>query len=263
MQRELPGSHARSGPTSEPLLGPDDPEPVAVRDGAAPLLLTVEHAGRAVPRRLGDLGLPQGEIDRHIGWDIGALDLAVALADSLSASVVAQRYSRVVIDSNRPWGADDLIPEVSDSTAIPANAGLSEEARLQRWHALHQPFHREVATRCDAGARALIAIHTYDPQRHSDAAERPWPIGLLWRQDNPLAVRLARRLAADGAALPLGLNEPYRIEDTSDFTVPVHCEARNLPHVLVEVRNDLVRDKAGVARMAGVLARACFDLEIT
>jgi predicted N-formylglutamate amidohydrolase len=119
-----------------------------------------------------------------------------------------------------------------------------------------------VEERCAAGARALIAVHTYDPRRRVDAAVRPWPVGLLWRRENPLAGALARRLAEDASALPLGINEPYEIEDASDFTIPVHGEGRGLPHVLVEVRNDLVRDAAAVARMAGVLARACLDLEV-
>ncbi len=246
----------------ELLLGPRDPYPVAVHDAAAPLLLTVEHAGRHVPERLANLGLPPEDIDRHIGWDAGAYEIARAMAHRLPAVVIAQRYSRLVIDVNRPKGADDLIPEIADGTHVPANAGLDETARRRRWDEIHRPFHDAVSARCDQNIRALIAIHTYDPQRRSDREVRPWPVGLLWRRDNPLATGLAERLARDDMVLPLGINEPYEIDDASDFTIPMHAETRGLPHVLVEVRNDLVRDAAGVARFADLLARACLDLEV-
>jgi predicted N-formylglutamate amidohydrolase len=218
--------------------------------------VTVEHAGTAVPRVLGDLGLPPGEIDRHIGWDPGALDLGQALAQRLDATLLAQPYSRLVIDCNRPWGAPDLAPPVSDGTVVPANEGLSEADFRRRWDAIHAPFHAAVAEAAHT-ARCLLSVHTYDPQRRSDGAIRPWPIGLLWRQPNPLAETLARALAREPAALPLGINQPYEIEDASDYTIPVHAEPRRLPHVLIEVRNDHLRTPAAVAAMADLLTRAC------
>jgi predicted N-formylglutamate amidohydrolase len=239
-----------------PLLSPGDPPPLEVVPGGSGWLLTVEHAGRAVPRALGGLGLAAGEIDRHIGWDPGALGLARLLREGLDATLVAQPYSRLVIDCNRPWGAPDLVPEASDGTPVPANAGLGEEGRRQRWEAIHVPFHCAVARACDAASKGLIAVHSYDPQRRADFAIRPWPIGLLWRQDNPLGRQLAERLARMPEACPVGINEPYAIEDGSDYTIPVHAEPRRLPHVLLEVRNDVLRDEAGKARMARLLLAA-------
>ncbi|PWJ10058.1 N-formylglutamate amidohydrolase [Jannaschia seohaensis] len=245
------------------LLGPRDPSPVEISGGRAPLLLTVEHAGRGVPERLSDMGLPAGEIDRHIGWDIGALDLARAMAARLPATLVAQRYSRLVIDVNRPWDASDLVPETADGTEVPANAGLDGISRQQRWDEIHRPFHDAVAAGCDNGAKALVAVHTYDPRRRADPEDRPWPVGLLWRQGNPLAEGLAARLSDHAAALPLGINAPYEIEDESDFTIPMHAERRGLPHVLIEVRNDFVRDAAGILLFADLLSQAILDLELT
>jgi predicted N-formylglutamate amidohydrolase len=241
---------------SDARLGPGDPAPLIRRAGGSGWLVTVEHAGRAVPRALGDLGLPPGEIDRHIGWDPGALALAEALAFRLDATLLAQPYSRLVIDCNRPWGALDLAPPVSDGTVVPANEGLSEADLRRRWDAIHAPFHSAVGEASEK-ARGLLSVHTYDPQRRSDGAVRPWPVGLLWRQPNPLADALARALAAEPAALPLGLNQPYEIEDTSDYTIPVHAESRGLPHVLIEVRNDHLRTPAAVTQMADLLTRAC------
>jgi predicted N-formylglutamate amidohydrolase len=254
MQRELPDDAC--------LLGADDPAPVLIRDGASSYLLTVEHAGRAIPSGLGDLGLPSGQIDRHIGWDIGALKLAEAMQAIMPATVIAQRYSRLVIDTNRPWGAPDLAPAESDGTAVPGNEALATDALRRRWNEIHRPFHDAVAARCDTGAKALIAIHSYDVQRRADRTVRPWPIGLLWRRGNRLAEGLAERLSGEAAALPLGINQPYAIDDDGDYTIPVHGEARELPHVLVEVRNDYLRDAEGITSMARVLARACLEQEL-
>jgi predicted N-formylglutamate amidohydrolase len=244
------------------LLGPGDPAPLIRRAGGSGWLVTVEHAGRAVPQALADLGLPPGEIDRHIGWDPGALDLGAAMADLLDATLLAQPYSRLVIDCNRPWGAPDLVPAVSDGTAVPANAGLTEADLRRRWDEIHAPFHAAVAEAAQT-ARGLLAVHSYDPRRRSDGAVRPWPLGLLWRQANPLAESLARTLSREAAALPLGLNRPYEIEDASDYTIPVHAETRRLPHVLIEVRNDHLRSPSAVAAMADLLTRACLHPEPT
>jgi predicted N-formylglutamate amidohydrolase len=245
---------------SAALLGPGDPAPLIHRAGGSPWLVTVEHAGRAVPRGLGDLGLPPGEIDRHIGWDPGALALGRALAQRLDATLIAQPYSRLVIDCNRPWGAPDLAPPVSDGTVIPANRGLTDADLRRRWEEIHAPFHTAIAKAADTTG-GLVSVHTYDPQRRSDGAVRPWPVGLLWRQPNPLDETLARALAGEPAALPLGLNQPYEIEDASDYTIPVHAEPRRLPHVLIEVRNDHLRTTAAVALMADLLTRACLHPE--
>lgn len=242
------------------LLGPADPAPLVCRAGSSGWLVTVEHAGTAVPRALGDLGLPPGEIDRHIGWDPGAFALASALAERLGATLLAQAYSRLVIDCNRPWGAPDLAPAMADGTAVPANEGLAEADLRRRWDAIHAPFHAAVAEAADT-ARGLLAVHAYAPQRRADAAVRPWPLGLLWRQANPLAEGLARALDREAAAQPLGINRPYRIEDASDYTIPVHAEPRRLPHVLIEVRNDRLRTPAAVAAMADLLTRACLHPE--
>src|SRR6478609_1149899 len=86
-----------------PLLGSDDILPVheVNAEGRSPFLLSCDHYGRVLPRRLGDLGVAAGELTRHIAWDIGIAGVAERLARMLDAHLVAQRYSRLVIDCNR------------------------------------------------------------------------------------------------------------------------------------------------------------------
>lgn len=239
-----------------PLLTSDDPPPFETRRTPGRLLFTVEHAGKAVPSALSDLGLPAGEIDRHIGWDPGAADLAHTLHGLLGGVLVEQPYSRLVIDCNRPFGAPDLIADKADGTAVPANRALSDADHLRRWNGIHRPFHAEIAAHVERRPAALVSVHSYDPRRRADAAIRPWPIGLLFRRETSLARHLVQRLGTEDLARPLGMNEPYSVDDESDYTLPVHAEPANLDHVLIEVLNDHLRTAASVSAFACILAGA-------
>src|ERR1700758_284920 len=88
------------------LLGINDVHPVFEQNaaGRSPFLFTGDHYGRLIPKPLGDPGLSEGELVRHIAWDIGIAGVANALSHHLDAHLIAQRYSRLVIDCNRPPG---------------------------------------------------------------------------------------------------------------------------------------------------------------
>src|SRR5690348_979400 len=133
------------------LLGSDDPPAFSVHNekGRAPLLLLCDHACNAVPRSLATLGLPMSELQRHIGWDIGALDAAKEISILLDAPLVASGYSRLVIDCNRWPGGEGSIPTVSDGAHIPGNEGLAAEQVDARAHACFWPYHQEVDRQLD------------------------------------------------------------------------------------------------------------------
>jgi len=61
--------------------------------------------------------------------------------------------------------------------------------------------------------------------------------------------------------LRIAENEPYCVSDETDFTVPRHAEARGLPYVEIEIRQDLVSDQAGQAEWARRIAAALQDAE--
>ncbi|HVC57288.1 MAG TPA: N-formylglutamate amidohydrolase [Stellaceae bacterium] len=245
-----------------PLLSDGDPPPVRLlrpRAGSA-LFLTADHAGRAIPRRLGDLGLTASDLRRHIAWDIGIAAVTERLSEALGATAVLQTYSRLVIDCNRRPEWPSSIPVVSELTAIPGNEGLRDAAREARRQAVFQPYHQLIAELLDrraaAGRRAvLVAMHSFTPVFKGVA--RPVEIGILY---NPAArdIRLPRimldLLRAEGD-LVVGDNQPYAITGNSDYTVPVHGDERGLPHVEIEIRQDLIADATGQAAWASRLAR--------
>src|SRR5436190_17608596 len=129
------------------LLAPDDPLPVRVLrpEGRSDFVLTADHAGRAIPKRLGMLGLPEDELARHIAWDIGIAGVTERLSQALDATAVLQVYSRLVIDCNRQPGLDSSIPTISELTAIPGNKELSEEERKARRREIFVPYHDQIA----------------------------------------------------------------------------------------------------------------------
>ena len=235
-----------------------DPPPVEIVGSRAsrPLVLSCEHGGRALPAHLAERAPGPEDMARHIAWDIGAAEVARGLADRLGAALCLQPYSRLVIDCNRPRHAPDLAPAVSDGTRVPFNAGLAKSERDARWTAIHAPFHAALAGLLDArpGA-ALVAVHSFTPCLRGGAS-RPMMAGLLVRRDRRLAEGLMRELAARAPEVAVVFNQPYRIEDDSDYTIPVHGERRGLPHVLIEIRSDLIAEAAGVGRWTALLADA-------
>ncbi len=254
------------------LLGRDDPDPVEVvrADGTSSVLLLCEHAGRAVPASLAGLGLNAVDMDKHIAWDIGAEATARHLSDLLDAPLVLQRYSRLVIDTNRPLSAPDCIPEISDGTVVPGNAGLDHSARAQRYDAIHRPLHDTVAAMLDARAAAgrpgaLVTIHSYTPVFEGQA--RAMSIGILHNRDARLALALNAALTQIAPEDVIALNAPYIVDDDSDYAIPVHGEQRGIPHALIEIRNDEIAGAAGqqlwAARLAGALDTALKTLEIS
>ncbi len=241
------------------LLAADEPAPVSVRNagGQSPFLLVADHAGNLIPRALGRLGLVEAELRRHIALDIGIAGAGRLLADALDATFIQQNYSRLVIDCNRPPGVASSIPDISENTAIPGNAGLSETDKTARAAEIFWPYHNRIEAelerrRLAGGATALIALHSFTPV--FKGAQRPWHAGVLYNHDARLARSLLALLNTE-SGLVVGENAPYTVSDASDYTIPVHAERRGLPHVLIEVRQDLIADENGQRAWALRLAR--------
>jgi predicted N-formylglutamate amidohydrolase len=248
------------------LLGNEEVPPVYEDNalGRSPFLLTCDHYGRLIPRVLGDLGLPESELTRHIAWDIGIAGVAEALSKHLDAHLVAQRYSRLVIDCNRPPTAPSSIPIVSEATTISGNEGIAREAAETRRQQIFEPYHRRIDEVIDARIAkgmptVLVSLHSFTPVYAGIA--RPWHIGTLYHRDTKLPPRLLKLLRAE-ADLVVGDNEPYAVSDDTDYTIPVHGEARGLMNSGIEIRQDLIGDQAGQRRWAERLARIFGVIEI-
>ncbi len=237
------------------LLTDDDPLPVQIINpaGRSSFLLIGDHAGNRIPDRLHALGLEDDDLRRHIGWDIGVAALGEALAPLLDATFIRQTYSRLVIDCNRAPDAHDAMPLISDRTTIPGNTELTPTDRAARVGSIHAPYQDAIADalrrRDAAGIRTvLVSLHSFTPMMGSVA--RPWQIGILHGDgDDRFALACLEALRAR-AAFCVGDNEPYRM-DSIDYTVPRHAFAAGRPYVEIEIRQDLLGDRAGIDRWTG------------
>lgn len=241
------------------ILAPDEPAPVETLNpgGQSPFLLTADHAGRRIPRSLGDLGLPEAERLRHIAWDIGIRAVTERLARALGATALFQTWSRLVIDCNRPPAVASAIPEVSETTTIPGNHGLDEASREARRREIFDPYHgviaAEIAARTARNLPTLYtAMHSFTPV--FKGVSRPMHAAVLFHRAPRLSLALARLLRQE-PGLIVAENEPYRVTDETDYGVPVHAERQGLDYLEIEIRQDLIAEEAGQAEWATRLAR--------
>lgn len=235
--------------TQPALLDANDPNPVEVfgGQGSSPFVIVCDHAGRQLPRSLGSLGISPEDLQAHIAWDIGAAGVARELSRRLDAPLVLQRYSRLVIDCNRPLSAPDSIAQVSGGIAIPGNQGLSSTARSERARAIFEPYHQRIRDVLDARETrrepyVLVAMHSFTPVLLG--AVRPFHTGVLYYRDKRLAQPLLELLNAEGG-LSVGDNEPYAASEATDYSIIEYGERRGAPYVEIEIRQDLIGDSAG------------------
>src|SRR5579871_6219559 len=264
MTSDVPSDLA-NGLASGLLLAGTDVPPVHESNaaGASPFLFTCDHYGRLLPRKLGDLGLPERELVRHIAWDIGIAGVAERLAGLCDAHLVAQRYSRLVIDCNRPPGVASSVPRLSEATTIPGNEALTAEEIAIRRDAIFDPYHRRIDAVIDRRLHErrptiLVSLHSFTPVYAG--VKRPWHIGTLYHRDTVLPPLLLRALRAEGD-LVVGDNEPYAVSDLTDYTIPVHGEARGLINTGIEIRQDLITEQSGQQQWAERLGRILGEIE--
>ena len=239
------------------LLSDLDPNPVELvnETSKAPVLFLCEHAGRAIPKTLGTLGLNEKALMSHRGWDIGAEALARNLANRLNAPLILQRYSRLVIDGNRPPGSPESILEVSDGVEIEVNKKLSLHERIAREKAIFAPMDQAINDAFSASQRiAAFSIHSFSPQLGGQS--RPWHAGFLTRRSISTAKALIESLKGQRPSLNLAINKPYTVDDENDWFIPSHAEARGLMHCLIEVRNDQISDELGINLWSDLLGTA-------
>jgi len=223
-----------------------------------PALLVCDHASNAIPLDLDSLGMAAEPLATHIGLDIGAGDVARRLGTLLGVPVVLASNSRLVVDCNRRLDDPSAFPLVSDGITVTGNLSLAQAQREARANAFYWPYHHAIRDELReleqmAAAPALIAIHSFTPTMNG--FDRPWHIGALWDKDS----RIAQPFMAALAKYPdivVGDNEPYSGRHPADFTLDHHAEAEGLPHLGIEVRQDLIDNPAGVEHWSGILAAA-------
>ena len=238
-------------------------EPVLVLEGdKSKVLLLCDHARNWIPPEYDSLGLEHADLERHIAYDIGAEALTRRLADRLGATAALACFSRLLIDPNR--GEDDptLIVTESDGIIVPGNAAVDEHERWRRMAGYYVPYHDAIDAIINDKVAAgkppvIVSIHSFTPTWQG--SQRPWHIGILWDSDPFLARLLLSELGRD-PAIVVGNNEPYSGKAPTNSTLTRHATPRELSHVLIEIRQDLIADESGVEEWADRLLPILGDL---
>lgn len=247
-----------SSPKSKALFEPFS----LVNDGAVgPVVLLCDHASNALPAEYGTLGLPPSDLERHIGWDVGAADVTRRLADLLQAPAVLSGFSRLLIDPNRAADDPTLVMKLSDGAIIPGNRHVSPEEVARRRATYWEPYHGAVTSAVDRVmatglAPLVVSIHSFTPVWRGHP--RPWHSGVLWDKDARLPHALLSALRQE-PGMVVGDNEPYKGQLRGD-TMYRHGTQRGLPHSIIEIRQDLIDTHAGAQEWAERLARILRDI---
>lgn len=245
-------------PFAPSLLAPDEPDAVRVlrESGASDFLFTADHAGKLIPRSLGNLGVAAPDLERHIAWDIGIAGVTERLSAALDATAALQTWSRLIVDCNRDPSWPSAMPELSEFTAIPGNRDLTEADRAARTAAIFSPYHDRIAALIDARAAAgrrtvLVAMHSFTPVFKGEP--RKIEVGVLYFRRTRLA-EIMLDLLRQEPDLTVGENAPYALTEASDYSIPFHAERRGLEHVEIEIRQDLIATPDGQADWANRFA---------
>ncbi|MCP3999707.1 MAG: N-formylglutamate amidohydrolase [Gammaproteobacteria bacterium] len=227
-------------------------------DAQYPVLLGCDHASSHIPQELHNLGVTEEQLTEHIAWDIGAGAVAAELGQLLNVPVVLGAHSRLVVDCNRNLDDPTAFPVESDGVNVPGNQSIATEEREARANAFYWPYHHAVRDALRnleqlVAAPALLAIHSFTPQMNGSL--RPWHLGALWDKDDRMALPFIRHFR-ETTNVVVGDNEPYSGRHPADFTLDHHAEAEGLPHLGIEIRQDLIDSDTGAKYWAAILANA-------
>ncbi len=249
----MPTEGTETKPLRETLLSTDEPAAFSIENAlsVAPILLVSDHGSRRIPLSLGTMGLDADTRRSHLAWDIGTGELTRKLAASLNATAVSCEYSRLVIDCNRDLKDPGAYLEFGDGVAIPGNSDLDEDSKKLRANEIYWPYHNAIVDQVERfGSNGInplfVAVHSFTP--YMDGVTRPWEIGVLWDQDRSTAMKFLDGFRAEGFFV--GDNEPYSGKAPEDYTIDNHAEVQGLPHVGIEIRQDLLQSESDIARVA-------------
>lgn len=239
------------------LLAPDEPPAFDILNagGDSRIILTCEHAGNIVPRKLHLLGLSREDYKCHYAVDVGARDVTRYLSALLNAPAVLGNYSRLVVDLNRMVDHPTTFAPTGEGKPVPGNITITDEDKAQRIRALYEPYHQALSGILDrvqalGTIPVVVSVHSFTPKFFNFV--RPWEIGFLHSDDSRLSLQMIAYFKRLGYCV--GDNEPYDHRIARGGSVNRHAGFRRLPHTMVEYRNDMISNDKGAFSWAKLLA---------
>lgn len=233
-----------------------DPHPAyeVVRGTAdAPVFLTCEHASQDLPPAWSWPEADRRLVGTHWAFDLGARDLALELQHALDATLVCARFSRLLVDPNRPEGHATLFRTEADGHPVHLNAQLAAGDAERRLSDFYRPFHAAVDRELAASSAGIVlAVHTYTDVYEG---ERRWlEAGVLFDREEELARRMLEELRAAG--FHAELNEPWSGKAGLIHVAGTHADRHGRRAIEIEMRQDLAVDPVARARIVPPLVRS-------
>lgn len=248
------------------LLSLDDVSPYITLNpnSITPVLLVCDHASNRFPKSLGTMGLDYLDRLSHITVDIGSRATTESLARQLNTTAILCQYSRLIVDCNRNLSDNSAYLDKSDGVDIPGNQNLNDNEKEIRESEIYWPYHNAIDTQISRLKRQkvspiIISIHSFTPVFNGN--KREWEVGVLWDKDPTTARIFINKLTEAGFLV--GDNKPYSGKDLEDFTLDYHAETIGLPHVGIEIRQDLINNDDGVMRISNTLQKVISSLVLT
>ncbi|QUL38587.1 N-formylglutamate amidohydrolase [Erythrobacter sp. JK5] len=215
------------------------------------MVCVADHASNFVPEDI-PLGIARELLDQHVAYDIGVAGVAGRMARRYGIPAHLATVSRLVVDLHREEDHPNVVPTNSDGHLIPGNIGANTQARLDTYY---RPYHEALGRWLDeAQPELIISLHSFTPKLATSEEDRPWEVALLYNEDDR-AARHAIRLFSE-LGLSVGDNEPYSGKDLN-ATMNRHAEAHGRYYCAIEIRQDLIANRAAQSRWAAMVADVC------
>lgn len=219
-------------------------------DAEARVVLTCEHAGSELPRPWAwpneDLWL----VDTHWACDIGADAFTRRLAALLDAPAVLSRFSRLLVDPNRPLDSETLFRKDADGRPVHLNATIDEMERVRRLNDFYHPYHAAAKMMvANSAAETVFGIHTFTPTYEGNS--RSLEVGVLFDSDDELGNALVEHLQR--ASFVAASNQPYSGKEGLAYSPVLHAQEFGRHALEIEARQDLIVDEAFAVRLAAAL----------
>ena len=238
------------------LLASDEPAPFVTLNPHAkkPILLVCDHASRRFPKSLGTMGIDPVARRCHLAIDIGAGNLTQSIAENIGVTAVLCQYSRLIIDCNRQLMDPGAFLEFGDGVVIAGNRNLHANEKKLREKEIYWPYHDAIDAQIKRlhvpeVAPAFVSIHSFTPVLNGES--HVFEMGVLWDTDRVTAEIFINDFRKAG--YHVGDNEPYSGKAPQDFTNDHHAESIGIPHIGIEIRQDLIDDEAGVAKISELM----------
>ncbi len=220
--------------------------------GSSSLMIACDHGGNSLPIDEPGLVADPKLMELHIAYDIGARQVAKLLSEKFDAVALIANFSRLLVDLNRYPGDPAQMPLVSDGHRIPGNEGLDQQRLDARLNQYFFPYHQQHAGLVEQMKNRfvqplILSIHSFTPRMQGKP--RPWHFGVLWDEDESLAMKLiaalTERVNKEQPPLVIGDNQPYSAFEPKGYAITEHAAKKGVEMALIEIRQDLLLSSGG------------------